>query len=109
MRGRIALLPLIIAAILLTGNAQGDEALVKSKNCMACHAVDARRIGPSYKEIAKRYAGQKDVEAMLAEKIIKGSKGAWKQELKAELLMPPNARVKPEEAARIVQWILGPK
>lgn len=109
MRGRIALLPLIIAAILLTGNAQGDEALVKSKNCMACHAVDARRIGPSYKEIAKRYAGQKDVEAMLAEKIIKGSKGAWKQELKAEVLMPPNARVKPEEAARIVQWILGPK
>lgn len=109
MRGWIALLPLIIAAILLTGNAQGDEALVKSKNCMACHAVDARRIGPSYKEIAKRYAGQKDVEAMLAEKIIKGSKGAWKQELKAELLMPPNARVKPEEAARIVQWILGLK
>ena len=109
MRGRIALLPLIIAAILLTGNAQGDEALVKSKNCMACHAVDARRIGPSYKEIAKRYAGQKDVEAMLAEKIIKGSKGAWKQELKAEVLMPPNARVKPEEAARIVQWILGLK
>lgn len=109
MRGWIALLPLIIAAILLTGNAQGDEALVKSKNCMACHAVDVRRIGPSYKEIAKRYAGQKDVEAMLAEKIIKGSKGAWKQELKAEVLMPPNARVKPEEAARIVQWILGLK
>lgn len=109
MRGRIALLPLIIAALLSTGNAQADEALAKSKNCMACHAVDARRIGPSYKEIAKRYAGQKDVEAMLAEKIIKGSKGAWKQELKAELLMPPNARVKPEDAARIVQWILGPK
>lgn len=86
-----------------------DQALATSKNCMACHAVDARRIGPSYKEIAKRYAGQKDVEAMLAEKIIKGSKGAWKQELKAEVLMPPNARVKPEEAARIVQWILGLK
>ena len=109
MRGWIALLPLIIAAILLTGNAQGDEVLVKSKNCMACHAVDAKRIGPTYKEIARRYGGQKDVEAMLAEKIIKGSKGAWKQELKAEVLMPPNARVKPEEAARIVQWILGPK
>lgn len=109
MRGWIALLPLIIAAILLTGNAQGDEALVKSKNCMACHAVDARRIGPTYKEIARRYGGQKDVEAMLAGKIIKGSKGAWKQELKAEVLMPPNARVKPEEAARIVQWILGLK
>jgi cytochrome c len=103
-------LPLIIvAALLSTGHAQGDEALAKAKNCMACHAVDAKRVGPSYKEIARRYAGQKDVEAMLAEKIIKGSKGAWKQELKAEVLMPPNARVKPEEAARIVQWILGLK
>lgn len=109
MRREIALSPLIIAALLSTGNAQSDEALAKSKNCMACHAVDAKRIGPTYKEIARRYGGQKDVEAMLAEKIIKGSKGAWKQELKAEVLMPPNARVKPEEAARIVQWILGPK
>ena len=109
MRREIALSPLIIAALLSTGNAQSDEALAKSKNCMACHAVDAKRIGPTYKEIARRYGGQKDVEAMLAGKIIKGSKGAWKQELKAEVLMPPNARVKPEEAARIVQWILGPK
>ncbi len=109
MRREIALSPLIIAALLSTGNAQSDEALAKSKNCMACHAVDAKRIGPTYKEIARRYGGQKDVEAMLAVKIIKGSKGAWKQELKAEVLMPPNARVKPEEAARIVQWILGPK
>ena len=109
MRREIALSPLIIAALLSTGNAQSDEALAKSKNCMACHAVDAKRIGPTYKEIARRYGGQKDVEAMLAEKIIKGSKGAWKQELKAEVLLPPNARVKPEEAARIVQWILGPK
>lgn len=109
MRGRIALLPLVIAALLSTGNAQGDEALAKSKNCMACHAVDAKRIGPSYKEIAKRYGVQKDIEAMLAEKIIKGSKGAWKAELNAELLMPPNTRVKPDEAAKIVRWILSLK
>ena len=109
MRGRIALLPLIIAAILLTGDAQGDEALVKSKNCMACHALDAKRIGPSFRDIARRYAGQKDVDAALAERVIKGSKGVWKAELKAEVVMPPNPRVKPDEATRIVQWILGQK
>ena len=102
-------MPLIIAALLSTGHAQGDEALAKAKNCMACHAVDAKRVGPSSKEISRRYGGQKDVEDMLAGKIIKGSKGAWKQELKAEVRRPPNARVKPEEAARIVQWILGLK
>lgn len=109
MRERVALSPLIVAALLTAGNVRGDEALAKSKNCMACHAVDAKRVGPSYKEIAKRYAGEKDIEARLAETIIKGSKGAWKKELKAELLMPPNAKVKPDEAARIVQWILGLK
>lgn len=109
MREQIAVPLLIIALLLSAGTAQADEALAKSKNCMACHALDAKRVGPSYKEIANRYAGQKGVETRLAETVIKGSKGVWKKELKAELLMPPNMKVKPDEAARIVQWILGLK
>ncbi|MBP7202709.1 MAG: c-type cytochrome [Propionivibrio sp.] len=109
MRAWAALSPLVIVLILSTGSARGDEALAKSKNCMACHALDAKRIGPSFRDIARRYAGQKDVDAALAERVIKGSKGVWKAELKAEVVMPPNPRVKPDEAARIVQWILGQK
>lgn len=97
------------AAFLSAGTAQADEALAKAKNCMACHTLDAKRVGPSYKDIASRYAGQKDIEAKLAEKIIKGGKGAWAKELKGEVPMPPNATVKPEEAARLVKWILGLK
>ena len=103
-------LPLSLAASLSIGGvAHADEALAKSKNCLACHVVDAKRVGPSYKEIANRYAGQKDVEAMLAEKIIKGSRGVWKKELGREVLMPPNATVKPDEAARLAKWILSLK
>jgi len=107
MRGAIPLA--IIALLLSAGTAQADEALAKSKNCMACHALDTKRVGPSYKEIANRYAGQQGMEARLAETIIKGSKGGWKKELKAELLMPPNVKVNPDDATRIVQWILGLK
>lgn len=100
---------MILAVCLSSGAVRADEALAKTKNCMACHALDTKRTGPSYKDIAKRYAGQKNIEAGLAERVIKGSRGAWSKELKAELLMPPNATVKPDEAAKIVEWILGLK
>ncbi|MFT3847975.1 MAG: c-type cytochrome [Propionivibrio sp.] len=100
---------LVIAASLSVAPARADEVLAKSKNCMACHALDAKRIGPSYKDIAKRYAGQSDIEIKLAERIIKGSKGVWKKELKAEFVMPPNPTVKSDEAAKIAAWILSVK
>ena len=105
---KATLLSLFAAAgLIATGAAQADEALAKSKNCLACHTVDRRLVGPAYKDIAKRYADQEGVEAKLAETIIKGGKGAWKMELGAA--MPPNTSVKPPEAARLVQWILGLK
>ena len=80
-----------------------DQALATSKNCMACHSVDKKIVGPAYKDVAKKYAGQKDAEAKLAEKVIKGGKGAW-----GPVPMPPNA-VKPDEAAKLVKWILSLK
>ena len=93
----------LAAAIVAGGGAQADEAaLARSKNCLACHTVDKKIVGPSYKDIARRYAGQKNAEALLTESILKGSKGAW-----GSVLMPPNATVKPEEATRLARWILG--
>ena len=100
---------LVAAGVLSTGAAQADEALAKAKNCLACHTVDKKIVGPAYKDIAKRYAGQKGAEAKLAEKVIKGGKGAWAKELGAEIPMPPNPMVKPDEAAKLVKWILGLK
>ena len=103
-------LPLLaVAGLLFASAAPADEALAKAKNCLACHSVERKIVGPAYKDIAKRYVGLADVEAKLAEKIIKGGKGAWTKELGAAIPMPPNPSVKPEEATRLVKWILGTK
>lgn len=93
---------LAAAGILSAGAVQADEALAKAKNCMACHSVEKKIVGPAYKDVAKKYTA-KD-EAKLAEKIIKGGKGSW-----GEVPMPPNASVKPEEATKLVKWILSLK
>lgn len=93
---------LAAAGILTAGVAQADEALAKSKNCMTCHQLDKKVVGPAYKEVAKKYAA-KD-EAMLTEKIIKGGKGNW-----GAVPMPPNPKVSPEEASKLVKWILSLK
>ena len=98
--------PLIIA-LLAAGfslHAQADQALAQSKNCMACHSVDKKLVGPSYKDIAKKYAGQKDSTAMLATKIIKGGSGNW-----GAVPMPANSQVSDAEAQKLVSWILAQK
>ena len=102
----ITLSLLVAAGILSAGAAQAadEEALAKSKNCLACHAVDKKLVGPAYKDIANKYAGQKDAEAMLSENVIKGGKGVWGQ-----IPLPPNASVTPAESTKLVKWILGMK
>ena len=99
----VSVTSLILAALSFGLNAaQADEALAKSKGCLGCHGIDHKIVGPAYKDVAKKYTA-KD-EAMLAEKVIKGGKGVWGQ-----VPMPPNAAVKPEEATKLVKWILSQK
>lgn len=95
---------LVAAAVIVSGQALASEELAKSKNCLACHTADKKVVGPAYKDVAKKYAGQKDAEAMLAEKVIKGSSGVWGQ-----IPMPPNPQVSADEAKKLVVWILGMK
>ena len=102
---------LAAAGILSAGAVQADEALAKAKNCLACHQVDKKVIGPAYKDVANKYTA-KD-EAALAERIIKGTGPAgtgWMKDGKATMpSMPPNASVKPEEAIKLAKWILSLK
>jgi len=84
--------------------ALADEALAKSKNCMACHAVDKKLVGPAYKDVAKKYAGQKDAADKLAAKVIKGGSGVW-----GPVPMPANPQVNDAEAKKLVAWILATK
>lgn len=91
-------------ALSVAAPAMADEALAKSKNCMACHAIDKKLVGPSYKDVAKKYAGQKDAEATLVTHVLKGSKGVW-----GPVPMPANANVNEAEAKQLVTWVMSLK
>lgn len=95
----------LIATAVVAGPAlAADPAdLAKAKNCLSCHAVDKKILGPSYKEVAAKYKGDKAAEAKLAEKVIKGGVGAWGQ-----VPMPAN-NVTPDEAKTLVKWVLAQK
>ncbi len=82
--------------------ALADMALATSKNCMACHAVDKKLVGPSYKDIATKYAGQADAVDKLAGKVVKGGSGAW-----GPVPMPANAQINEADAKKLVAWILA--
>jgi cytochrome c len=84
--------------------AMADEALAKSKNCMSCHAIDKKLVGPSYKDVAKKYAGDKAAADALATKVMKGTKGAW-----GPVPMPANPQVNEADAKKLVAWILSLK
>lgn len=81
--------------------AMADLALAQSKNCMACHAVDKKLVGPSYKDVAGKYAGQKDAVDKLAAKITKGGSGVW-----SPVPMPANTQVNDADAKKLAAWIL---
>ena len=82
--------------------AQAD--LAKAKNCMACHAVSNKVVGPAYKDVAAKYAGQKGAEDKLVAKVMKGSMGTW-----GSVPMPPNSQVSEADARSLVKWILATK
>jgi len=81
-----------------------DQALATAKNCMACHAIDKKVVGPSYKDVAAKYAGQKDAVDKLAVKIIKGGSGVW-----GPVPMPANAQVNDAEAKKLAAWVMSQK
>jgi cytochrome c len=90
-----------VAGVGAAAPALADMALATAKNCMACHAVDKKLVGPSYKDVAAKYAGQKDAVDKLSAKVIKGGSGVW-----GPIPMPANAQVTPDEAKKLVTWIM---
>lgn len=89
------------AALLVAGQASADQALATAKGCMACHGVDKKLVGPAYKDVAKKYKGDKAAAGKLADKVMKGGVGVWGQ-----VPMPAN-NVTKDEAAKLVKWVLA--
>ena len=81
-----------------------QEDLAKKHNCLACHAVDKKLVGPAYKDVANKYRGDKTAQAKLADKIKKGGVGVWGQ-----IPMPPNSAVPDADVKQLVDWILSLK
>ena len=91
----------IVMALSFQAPAWASPELANSKSCMACHVVDKKLVGPSYKEVAAKYAGQPDAVAKLTPKVLKGGAGVW-----GPVPMPANPQVSEAEAKQLVQWIL---
>ena len=93
---------LIAAGLVAAAPAHANLELAKKNNCMSCHAVDKKMVGPAFIDISKKYAGEKDAAKKLAASIKGGSKGTWGQ-----IPMPPNANVKDADAEALAKWILA--
>lgn len=95
---------LATAAVCAAFPASANEELAKKHACFACHAVDKKLVGPSYKEVAAKYRNDAGAEGRLADKVKKGSQGTWGQ-----VPMPPNAAVPDGDVRALVKWILSQK
>jgi cytochrome c len=95
-------LVLSIAGLAVAAPARAQEDLAKKHGCFACHTVDKKLVGPSYKEVAAKYQGDKGAEAKLFDKVKKGGQGVWGQ-----VPMPPNASVPDSDIKALVKWILS--
>lgn len=94
---------LLFSVLLAASNPSwASQELAQKKNCMACHAVAKKIVGPSFQDVATKYAGQKDAASLLAQKIIKGGSGVW-----GPVPMPPNSSVTPDEAKILATWVLS--
>ena len=95
---------MVAAAATAAAPAFADQALATAKNCMACHAMDKKLVGPSYKEVSAKYASDKSAVDKLAGKIMKGGSGIW-----GAVPMPANAQVNEAEAKTLAAWVMSAK
>lgn len=91
-----------VMVLFASQQAAADEALAKSKNCLACHSVANKIVGPAFKDIAAKYKGDAGALATLAGKVKNGGGGVW-----GGIPMPPNATTSEAEAEILVKWILS--
>jgi cytochrome c len=103
MKG-LLLVTCLTAGIFVSNTASANADLAKAKNCIACHAAANKVVGPSYKDIAAKYAGQAEAENKLVQKVMKGGSGVW-----GPVPMPANGQVSEAEARALVKWILTQK
>ena len=104
MKRSMMLVGVLALSALTSQVAMANPDLAKAKNCMACHAVSTKLVGPAFKDVAAKYAGQKDAENKLVAKVMKGGSGTW-----GAIPMPANPQVSDAEAHTLIKWVLAQK
>lgn len=95
---------LFLSAGLVTAQAQANEALANKSGCLGCHAVAVKLVGPAYKDVAAKYAGQADAQTTLMHSIRNGSVGKW-----GELPMSANPKISDADLKKLATWVLTAK
>ncbi len=96
-------IPLIAAAAALATPAFASEAIMKKARCVACHAVDGKRVGPGFRDVAVRYRGQADAPAKLAAKVRAGGAGVWGT---VPMIPHPADKISDADLEAVVDWVL---
>jgi cytochrome c len=91
---KLMLIALTTLALAAAGTASAQEALAKSSGCLNCHAVDTKKMGPSFKDVAAKYKGKADAEAKLVAEI-SAAKGH------------PAVKASPDDIKTLVKWVLA--
>lgn len=106
MKRSLMMVGMLVASAFASQAAMADAGLdlAKAKNCLACHAVSTKVVGPAYKDVAAKYAGQKGIEDKLVQKVMKGGSGVW-----GAVPMPANPQINEAEAHTLVKWVLSQK
>jgi cytochrome c len=89
-------------ALMISAPAFADQALATKNGCTACHAKDKKLVGPSFQDIAKKYAGDAGAAKNLAAKIKAGGKGNW-----GPIPMPPHPQINDADLLKLATWTLG--
>lgn len=101
-----ALFAVATLAVAVSARAEGNdgEAIVKKARCVACHAVDTKRVGPAYKEVAAKYKGDAKAPAALFEKVRHGGSGNW-----GNVPMIPHGedKISNDDLNAAIKWILS--
>jgi cytochrome c len=105
LAAKLAVMPMLALSLAMPARAVEDKsALASSKGCVACHDVNTKKVGPAFKDVAAKYAGQKDAASKLTAKVLNGGAGVWGQ-----VAMPPNKAmgVSESDARQLVEWVLS--
>ena len=99
---RFALPTLLAGCLLTTQPCIADPGLAAAKNCLACHNIDKKVVGPAYRDVAAKYRGDKTAASRLVAKVMEGGGGVW-----GVVKMPANPQVNEAEAKKLVAWVLS--